>query len=98
MMWLKGNKNIIFQGLEKKGARFLAEHYDKAILLGIRGSEDLLSRALEKYGSKTMAVYYLNNGNQKLAKAAEEWGRLHGYTVISRVTQKRTHSSWGRWQ
>ena len=56
--------------------------YYALIKIGKEGTESALIRALNRFGYVTMAEDYLNCGNPKLEKAAEDWADEHGYRVL----------------
>ncbi len=63
----------------KSQLKDIASDYRNLIAMGQPGSEDLLTDALDRFGTLQMAEDFLNSGNTKLEKAAERWGRAHGY-------------------
>lgn len=60
---------------------------------GEPGSEDALIDALNKTGDQYMAADFMNSGNEKLSKAANEWASSHNYEIRYMPGSKST--GWG---
>ncbi|HTQ31426.1 MAG TPA: hypothetical protein VMI53_09465, partial [Opitutaceae bacterium] len=58
---------------------------------------DDLTRILDDQGNQELAELYLNCGNDKLEKAAQDWASRNGYTTITLPTSNGSHASWGSW-
>lgn len=57
--------------------------YRPLIRLGQEDTVAALVKALKSFGTKSMGEAYLNCGNGELEKAAKQWAKAHGYTVVS---------------
>ncbi len=67
-----------------------------AIRLGIPGSEERLTEFLYDYGSKELGLIYLNCGSDVLYDAGVQWGKNHGYTVVTEEGEPSPYqASWG---
>ena len=97
------------QKKEKEAAQALTDAFERGdlavalgaplffILRGEAGSEDRLIEALDRYGDVIMCTLFLNSGNRKLEKAAENWSFSHGFRVEKPARpQGDTLPLWGR--
>jgi hypothetical protein len=84
----------LLDALHQRDLNTIATTYDFYIAWGEPGSEPVLIQTLEQYGDDFMATSFLNSGNDKLVKAAEEWAEENGYTITSIYTPGSS-GSWG---
>ncbi|MFQ5769484.1 MAG: HEAT repeat domain-containing protein, partial [bacterium] len=69
--------------LERNNLPVVAGAYAFYIRVGKAGSESILIEALNNYGNSLMAIDFLNCGNGRLAKAAENWAKNNGFMLYA---------------
>jgi len=74
--------SAFLRGLRENDLPIVAGAHTFFIQRGDRAAEDALMRSLDKNGFVSMAEALLNCGNEKLAQAARDWARSHGYNVV----------------
>jgi HEAT repeat protein len=85
--------SILLTALREHNAEIIAGADNFFIRRGEPGSEDALIDALNKTGDHYMAADFLNSGNEKLSKAANEWASTHNYQITYMPGSKST--GWG---
>ena len=87
-------KNVLLKDLASNQPRKIDYALYSFIGIGGKDTTETLVKVLKEQGHKNLALTYINSGEPTLEKAAYDWAKSRGYTVI-KTTQKDQSVKWG---